>query len=210
MRHFIPIDPTTIRRNERVGQTATKVPGPASASAHLVFGHMDRAIARDILSGIESLIAFADGWVLSIEIHDEDPRLVAWYHLDAGLTPRGSDLMMRTAHSVRALVMAAGGVMDAEASSIVLSRDVQNVMHMPIPTFAYDHVPTEVECDECGERFPHAELESDDDDDGWTDTRCPRCGAWGCCELEFERLDVNGVPMGKQTNEDGRFERGSC
>jgi DNA-directed RNA polymerase subunit RPC12/RpoP len=208
MRYFIPIDLTTIKRNERAGASVTKYPGMARASATFVFGHRDRAIGQDIQRAIESLILFADGWVVRAAYHEED--FIIWHEMDAVLSPGGGALLERLAKSVRALVEAAGGRLDPDRSSIVFERDVQTAMHAPIPTFSCDHVPTEVECDECGERFPHTELESDDDDDGWTDTRCPRCGAWGCCELEFERLDIKGAPLGKQTNEDGRFERGSC
>jgi len=48
-------------------------------------------------------------------------------------------------------------------------------------------------CDNCGGRFKRNELQSDcmdsgDGDEIFSDTICPLCGEWNCCELEFERL----------------------
>lgn len=62
------------------------------------------------------------------------------------------------------------------------------------PTVKYK--PTQVECCECHKEFLHTELTKDkavwgDGDyqrNVESDTVCPRCGAWDCCELEFEQL----------------------
>lgn len=48
-----------------------------------------------------------------------------------------------------------------------------------------------VTCEDCGESFPYTELEQDefynDYDYQYTDTKCPKCGAWNCCEIEFQK-----------------------
>ena len=62
------------------------------------------------------------------------------------------------------------------------------------PTVKYK--PTQVECDECHEGFLHTDMASDNALWGEgdlertveSDTVCPKCGAWDCCELEFEQL----------------------
>jgi hypothetical protein len=56
--------------------------------------------------------------------------------------------------------------------------------------------PTMIHCSECHEEFLHTELlkdsaiwnEGEYEKPVSSDTVCPRCGAWDCCELEFERL----------------------
>ena len=58
----------------------------------------------------------------------------------------------------------------------------------PDPSHFFDYVPTSVRCEDCQAEFAHTELLSDGDDDRYSDTVCPKCGSWGCCEVEFERL----------------------
>lgn len=213
MRYFIPIDPTTIKRNSNAGATQTHYPGMSRASSALVFGHCDRDIGQDILRGIESLVLFADGLVVRVAYQEEGP--IIWHEVDAVLSPEGGKLLERLAHSVRALVEAAGGRLDPERTSIVFAQEMQTARHGPIHTFAYGHVPTEVACDACGVRFPHTDLEHDDCDGGddnyaHTEAKCPRYGEWDCCELSFEYVRADGTPCGDTTWDDGRFERGSC
>jgi len=69
-------------------------------------------------------------------------------------------------------------------------RDIQ-VVHAscPEPGFLFEYEPTMVECSECHQKFLHTELRSDSFDDGsYSDTICPKCGAWNCCEIKYERL----------------------
>ena len=63
----------------------------------------------------------------------------------------------------------------------------------PEPSWLYQYEDTKVCCNLCKVEFFHKELEqfSDEDSDGnyyHNETVCPRCGAFDCCELEFETL----------------------
>lgn len=76
------------------------------------------------------------------------------------------------------------------------------------PPYLYEYRPTRVQCYSCKAKFPHTELESDVEDCGCsqyddccgcykdTDTKCPKCGNWNCCELEYE--DIGETMRGKK------------
>jgi len=63
----------------------------------------------------------------------------------------------------------------------------------PEPYFLFGYQDIDVSCEGCGETFCRTELKSDDDDWGegyaHSDTVCPRCGMWHCCNLVYETLD---------------------
>lgn len=60
------------------------------------------------------------------------------------------------------------------------------------PKYHYDYCPTLVECEWCCEKFDYSDLEYDcsdpEYDGGWTETACPKCGFWECCQIEYEKL----------------------
>jgi hypothetical protein len=186
MLYFIPIDRATIRRNPRAGETEEIVPGMPSVTLMVAFFHPDKSIARDIYEGLVTLIAFFDGEVVKSDFYQEGKACE--YKISAVMLS-GQDIdWARISNSLSAIIVAAGGRVD-ELNAIV-NRPVHTYRHFPIPPYSYDHVAVEVECDECGERFPHGDLISDESDDGedYCTTICPRCGAWGCCELDMEQL----------------------
>lgn len=61
------------------------------------------------------------------------------------------------------------------------------------PKYFYSYGPTKIKCDTCDKIFLHTELckgEYDVDDEyEYSDTICPFCDAFKCCELTFEALD---------------------
>lgn len=69
-------------------------------------------------------------------------------------------------------------------------RDVHtDYLLRPEPPYLYQFLDTEVECDSCGARFSHTELQSDEADvDTWSNAICPRCGEWDCCEFVHEQF----------------------
>ena len=207
MRYFIPIDPATIRPSPQAGATTVSYPTGARHELAVAFAHADGHIARDIADGIESLVAFLDGELVDREIVRWD---VVSYRLRAVVCPPDGDALPRLARSVGVLIEAAGGRLETCLATMTVEHARQRLSH-PIPAFSGQHVPTEVACAACGARFLHTELESDDDDEGsWTNEKCPRCGAWGCCELDFEYLQSDGVPRGDPARDEGRFERDCC
>lgn len=69
--------------------------------------------------------------------------------------------------------------------------DVEEISLMrPVPTWSYSYVPTEVQCRECGAKFPHTELDEDDfGGDNLIKHICPKCGEGDCCDIEYEKID---------------------
>lgn len=89
--------------------------------------------------------------------------------------------------------MSAGG--GEPTLEVVRSQPVQPLYSLtPEPAWWFEYVPTRVECAYCGASFPHTELGTDADDAGedyhCSDTVCPRCGAWDCCQLVYENPDT--------------------
>lgn len=66
--------------------------------------------------------------------------------------------------------------------------------HRPEPAYLYEYKPTSLQCSECGAHFNHTELQSDSFWDGdseyFSDTICPKCGAWNCLDVLYESIDV--------------------
>jgi len=62
----------------------------------------------------------------------------------------------------------------------------------PDPDWLYDYKPTKVTCKYCKETFNHTELDCDsiesDDYYSYSETVCPKCDRWDCCELEYEDI----------------------
>lgn len=58
----------------------------------------------------------------------------------------------------------------------------------PEPQFLYIY-PEEyyINCSYCNERFNYKDLLDDSDLDYYSTEICPKCGAWDCCKLEFEK-----------------------
>jgi len=184
MRYFIPIDRKTIRRNPIAGETELIVPGVPTVTLLVAFFHPDKRIGQDIYEGLVTLIAFFDGEVVSSDVHHEGDACK--YEISSVMLSGADVDWTRISNSLKSIIAAAGGhVIDLCPT---IRRPVHRHRHAPIPLYSYDHAAVEVECDECGERFPHTDLVSDDDGEFYCKTICPRCGAWGCCELDMERL----------------------
>jgi hypothetical protein len=75
---------------------------------------------------------------------------------------------------------------------LVIKRndDVCEIRHPPESKYLYKYLPYDVECDTCYKKFDHTELMSDRIDYEWyTNTQCPYCGRWNCCEIEYEKIE---------------------
>ena len=62
------------------------------------------------------------------------------------------------------------------------------------PSHFYKYENTNVKCESCGEIFGNNLLEEDGDEDAdgnyyHSETICPKCHCWNCCEVKYEKLD---------------------
>jgi len=73
----------------------------------------------------------------------------------------------------------------------VWERPVQRIYHEAERSYLYKYKNNIVQCNECKKRFGVNKLESDSYgyDDIYSDTICPYCGMWNCCEIEYEQFD---------------------
>lgn len=62
----------------------------------------------------------------------------------------------------------------------------------PESDYLYDYLPTLVQCNCCGIMIEYKDLESNsmhsEGDEIYSDKVCPHCGAFECCEIEFEKF----------------------
>jgi len=67
----------------------------------------------------------------------------------------------------------------------------------PNPEYLYKYRKIKVKCNECKETFYNTELEYGEIDEcsccgngySYSNTKCPKCGEWDCCELEYEKIE---------------------
>lgn len=154
---IIRIDRSTFRRNPNAFNTASIVQGPSSCSV----------VIRDG-SGRYVFEQCADGFLL-VSSHLVGDPLVAVGQSVADPTSLFPD-----------------GIV-----SVYNHTGSHLAYHMPEPEWLFQYEPTEVTCRKCGEAFPNQELGSDyvigEDDEIGSSACCPKCGAWECCSVEYER-----------------------
>lgn len=75
--------------------------------------------------------------------------------------------------------------------TIDLNSIVKNEENQTSSKLTYD--PLKVECEYCGSIFDHSHLNSDGEEIcgvyNSSDTICQVCGAWDCCEVEYESIE---------------------
>lgn len=86
--------------------------------------------------------------------------------------------------------------------TIEITQDWSTLTFPPECRYFYKYKNTKVKCKECGNRFmsnDFKEIELDCGDDySYTDTGCPNCENWDCCEVEYEKIeDVEIKPTPK-------------
>ena len=75
--------------------------------------------------------------------------------------------------------------------SISEKRDVSQIIHDPEPLYLFDYEPQKVQCEKCKAEFDHTELDFDDNDEWsyeYSDTVCPKCHYFNCCEIEYQDI----------------------
>ena len=75
------------------------------------------------------------------------------------------------------------------------TQPIQTIRHLnPEGPYLFDYLPTTIKCDYCGAEFDYKELSADcncdsDGEEIWSNEICPKCGTWGCCEIEYEKIE---------------------
>jgi hypothetical protein len=57
------------------------------------------------------------------------------------------------------------------------------------PAYLFDYLPLEIACENCGRKFDHSSLESDEFGDSYSNTVCPHCGTPDCADVVYERIE---------------------
>lgn len=67
------------------------------------------------------------------------------------------------------------------------------LQHLPVDKYSYQYEDINIICSICGESFKLSELEYLENDDDWnydsTETGCPICLGWDCCEIYYETIE---------------------
>lgn len=75
-------------------------------------------------------------------------------------------------------------------------------IHMLSPiskySFRYKYEDTVVQCVDCHEIFSSDKLKYEIDYEGENNKVCPQCGVWNCCQLEFEKLNIEDINESKE------------
>lgn len=61
------------------------------------------------------------------------------------------------------------------------------------PKYLFDYHDFVVSCDSCGYSFNWRQLKSDSVGDIYSNTICPKCDTWDCCDLVFEKFTASLV-----------------
>lgn len=71
------------------------------------------------------------------------------------------------------------------------TREIIDTTQINSPEFLYEYQDTKVKCETCESIFSHKYLRSEwtYDGGGHSDTICPVCGDWDCCNIEYETLE---------------------
>lgn len=82
------------------------------------------------------------------------------------------------------------------------TKQIQRVYTEPEPDYLFEYAHTNVQCCHCKAVFDYYLLESDCstdiDEEIYSDTICPECLGWNCCELEFEEFDADTMVETKE------------
>lgn len=82
--------------------------------------------------------------------------------------------------------------------NISVSQPTQTLWSLsPEGQWLYEYEPVKVKCGNCRAEFLNTELKEDYNDsvdvdsyvDAYVSNVCPKCNAWECCQLEYEKIE---------------------
>lgn len=90
---------------------------------------------------------------------------------------------------------------DGILAEVRYEQDIQEMYSLtPEGKWLFSYLPTNIRCESCGAEFEHTELLSDEEWETYTNTKCPKCGDWRCCNIEYEKIeDVIHAISGNRT-----------
>ncbi len=164
---LIKIDPYSVKKNKNAGDTTSTIK-TGFTKRSVEFEAFDKSLdAIKKIIGKEVHISSS-----SIYISNEGSRTeIKGLVIDMDITDE--EILKR----IR--VFGDSGCLDFD-------HDIETVHHDPVADYSFKYEDTDVECNGCGSKFMHNELESDDD--GYSSTVCPKCGESDCCEVEYQSL----------------------
>jgi hypothetical protein len=160
MKYFIPIDRKTIKKNPNAGNTQSFELGQVDVGLH--------------------------AYNVDLQILCDDRIMV----LEYSATPE-------IIEEISARILDRSFLNDIEKYTkmyvIEQHRDIIQYSHPPEPEFFYNYEAVDITCSSCGATFPSNELQSDEIYDGETEHYstevCPKCGAFDCCDVEYEKIN---------------------
>lgn len=168
MKFFIPIDPNSVKKNPRAGSTRTRVQGNDWIEWSC------RAPSVEVARSLDNANNFSFTGHTGSSAFTFD---VSGFYFDGADDEHAKKI---TAY------LESNGCSDI---TLIFKDGSRLVNHFPEPAWFYSYAPTEVQCQECEAKFLHTDFSSDSSgDDAYSNTICPLCGEWDCCDVEFEQL----------------------
>lgn len=172
--YLIKIDRRTVRKNPLAGQTCFIEP----------IGHRTELLFTSTKMELPDFLKNRAG-IINISGRFWTDRPDGQFQITAIMTDPIDDM------DTFMMLMEVYGI---DRASISIKTNYQHqVIHSmtPEPDWLYQYEPIRVKCEFCNRRFLHTELKSDSiwhDDEIFSDTVCPKCDTFDCCEIEYERL----------------------
>jgi hypothetical protein len=179
MKFVVTINRETFRRNPNAGKTSTLVSGIKTA---ILTAYGPRCNVGENLE---------EGWML-VDCRSE------------GGVPSQSTYVCSGDGALKKLleVLLKNGV-DSDQIRYDINQRVCKVDRSSEPEFIFEYNDIEISCRRCESRFPISKLESDYvvygdgiSGDAFSDSICPKCGEWDCCDLEYEKPEEVAKELG--------------
>jgi len=171
----IPINLSTLKKNPRAGQTQSLLLGRKEFQIQMGADYIpDMKKIKDLGIAIQKMQS-GDG-VYRTWVADG----ILFKKIDVDKEPDPEEIKKN---------LSAMGI----SSETSMTQHHEVIRHHPLPNWLFEYEKTEVQCEHCEKCFSYTQLGSDCyyDDQGeiYDDSICPKCGAWYCCDVEFQRVE---------------------
>jgi hypothetical protein len=161
---IIPINKDSIKKNPDAGKTQERI----VTGQHITFEGKS-----DVPKIIQDDLDCKNFFISEISLGEDKFYRGLAMHLDDKLI----DQLKQEDHTIK----------------IEIHVEYATINHFPSPQYLYEYENIDIKCCICDETFKSDNLESDsfndDDDYYYSDTVCPKCSAWNCCEVKYESIE---------------------